>query len=104
MEEDMENSKKFMDKIYEIYAEHTKLGRNDLRKLLRKDEWWNYDTCLKYGLVDGYDNGWMHNKVVRKNKKPKFDSGDVDDDDSSSGGSRGSGGHVSSRVKTRSMK
>ena len=98
MEEDLENSKKFMEKIYEIYEEHTKLGRKELKKLLRKDKWWDYDTCLKYGLVDGYDNGWMHNKVVRKTKKPKFDSGNDVSDDSSSGGSSGGG------VKTRSMK
>lgn len=104
MEEDLENSKKFMEKIYEIYEEHTKLGRKELKKLLRKDEWWNYETCLKYGLVDGYDNGWMHNKVVHKSKKPKFDSGDNldNDDDSGSGGS--SGGSSGGGVKTRSMK
>jgi hypothetical protein len=104
MEEDLENSKKFMEKIYEIYEEHTKLSRKDLKKLLRKDEWWDYDTCLKYGLVDGYDNGWMHNKVVRKTKKPKFNGGgDVDDDSSSGGGSSSSGSRVGG-VKTRSMK
>jgi uncharacterized membrane protein YgcG len=88
-----------MEKIYEIYEEHTKLGRKELKKLLRKDEWWNYETCLKYGLVDGYDNGWMHNKVVCKTKKPKFDGGD----DSSSGGSSG-GSSAGGGVKTRSMK
>jgi ATP-dependent protease ClpP protease subunit len=101
MEEDLENSKKFMEKIYEIYEEHTKLGRKDLKKLLRKDEWWDYETCLKYGLVDGYDNGWMHNKVVHKGKKPKFDGGNDVDDDSGSGGS---GSSVGGGVKTRSMR
>lgn len=105
MEEDFENSKKFMEKIYEIYEEHTKLSRNELKKLLRKDEWWDYKTCLKYGLVDGFDNGWMHNKVVQKNKKPKFDDGDADDDDSSSDSARGGGGGGGcGGVKTRSMK
>jgi hypothetical protein len=90
-----------MEKIYEIYEEHTKLGRKELKKLLRKDEWWNYETCLKYGLVDGYDNGWMHNKVVHKSKKPKFDGGNDVDDDSGSGGS---GSSVGGGVKTRSMR
>lgn len=101
MEEDFENSKKFMEKIYEIYEKHTKLGRKELKKLLRKDEWWDYATCLKYGLVDGFDNGWMHNKVVQKHKKPKFNNNDDDDDekDVSGGGGGGGGG-----VKTRSMK
>jgi ATP-dependent protease ClpP protease subunit len=109
MEEDFENSKKFMEKIYDIYEEHTKLGRKELKKILRKDEWWDYSTCLKYGLVDGFDNGWMHNKVVQKHKKPKFnrdDADDADDDDSSgSGGVSGSGTSCGGgRVKTRSMK
>ena len=58
MEEDLDNSRKFMDKIYEIYEEHTKLTRSELKKILKKDEWWDYKTCLKYGLVDGVYNGW----------------------------------------------
>jgi len=104
MEEDFENSKKFMEKIYEIYEEHTKLGRKELKKLLRKDEWWDYETCLKYGLVDGFDNGWMHNKVVQKNKKPKFNNDDSDDDKAQDSGSSGSHGSGGGHVKTRSMK
>jgi ATP-dependent protease ClpP protease subunit len=58
MEEDLDNSRKFMEKIYEIYEEHTKLKRSELKKILKKDEWWDYQTCLKYGLVDGVYNGW----------------------------------------------
>jgi ATP-dependent protease ClpP protease subunit len=58
MEEDLENSRKFMDKIYEIYEEHTKLKRSELKKILKRDEWWDYQTCLKNGLVDGVYNGW----------------------------------------------
>ena len=58
MEEDLDNSRKFMEKIYEIYEEHTKLKRSDLKKILKRDEWWDYQTCLKNGLVDGVYNGW----------------------------------------------
>jgi len=58
MEEDLDNSRKFMEKIYEIYEEHTKLTRSELKKILKRDEWWDYKTCLKYGLVDGIYNGW----------------------------------------------
>jgi ATP-dependent protease ClpP protease subunit len=101
MEEDLGNSKKFMEKIYDIYEEHTKLGRKELKKILRKDEWWDYSTCLKYGLVDGFDNGWMHNKIVQKHKKPKFD--DNDDNDDKDGGSN-CDSSCGGRVKTRSMK
>jgi hypothetical protein len=93
-----------MEKIYEIYEEHTKLSRKELKKLLRKDEWWDYDTCLKYGLVDGYDNGWMHNKVVQKSKKPKFDCGGNDGDDNNSCGGSSSSGIIGGGMKTRSMR
>ena len=58
MEEDLDNSRKFMEKIYEIYEEHTKLTRSELKKILKRDEWWDYKTCLKYGLVNGVYNGW----------------------------------------------
>lgn len=58
MEEDLDNSRKFMDKIYEIYEEHTKLKKSELKKILKRDEWWDYQTCLKNGLVDGVYNGW----------------------------------------------
>ena len=101
MEEDLENSKKFMDKIYNIYEEHTKLGRNELKKMLRKDKWWDYDTCLEYGLVDGCDNGWINNKVVKKNKKPKFCESDSEETTESA---KAVEVITKSNVKTRSMK
>lgn len=61
MEEDLGNSKKFMEKIYEIYEEHTKLDRKQLKKMLKKDEWWDYHKCIEYGLVDGTNNDWIPN-------------------------------------------
>jgi len=69
MQEDLENSKKFMEKIYEIYEGHTKLTRKELKKKLKKDEWWDYQTCLDYGLIDGVNDGWTSNRVVKKGKK-----------------------------------
>jgi ATP-dependent protease ClpP protease subunit len=82
MEEDLDNSRKFMEKIYEIYEEHTKLKRSELKKILKRDEWWDYQTCLKNGLVDGVYNGW----------------GGV----SSGGSNGGGGGSTGSGVLTRS--
>ena len=69
MEEDLSNSKKFMEKIYEIYEERTNLTGKDLRKMLKRDEWWDYETCLKYGLIDGVYGGWAQTNVVKKPKK-----------------------------------
>jgi len=77
MEEDLGNSKKFMEKIYSVYEEHTNLDRKQLKKMLKKDEWWNYQTCLEYGLIDGVFNDWKPNKekavkvVVEDKKKEK---------------------------------
>jgi len=76
MEEDLGNSKKFMEKIYSVYEEHTKLDKKQLKKMLKRDEWWNYKTCLEYGLVDGLYNDWKPNnekavKVVVEEKKKK---------------------------------
>lgn len=73
MEEDLENSKKFMEKIYEIYEENTKLKRRQLRTILKKDEWWDYKTCLTNGLVDGCDSGWTQTRVVKNSKRRRTD-------------------------------
>ena len=53
MEEDMENSERFMEMIYDIYLKHTKIKKMELKKILKKDVWWDSDTCIKKGLVDG---------------------------------------------------
>jgi len=114
MEEDLDNSKKFMERIYEIYEDCTKLGRKQLRKMLRKDEWWDYETCLGYGLVDGCDNGWTCNRVVKKGKKPP-NGNEKDDDDGEDDGNGGDDGGIVRKVRkviglgkdgvrTRSMK
>ena len=52
MEEEMENMKKMMVKIKEIYTEHTKLKKKDLDVILKKDNDWYADECLNTGLVD----------------------------------------------------
>jgi ATP-dependent protease ClpP protease subunit len=71
MEEDLGNSKKFMEKIYDIYEEHTKLSRSDLKKKLKKDEWWDFNTCLEYGLIDGVNNNWTATPTSKKSKSPQ---------------------------------
>jgi ATP-dependent protease ClpP protease subunit len=48
----MENMKKMMVKIKEIYTEHTKLKKKDLDVILKKDNDWYADECLNTGLVD----------------------------------------------------
>jgi ATP-dependent Clp protease protease subunit len=52
IEEEYENLKKMMAKIKDLYLEHTKLKKKDLDAILKKDNDWYADECLKSGLVD----------------------------------------------------
>ncbi len=52
MKDDMQNSQVFMDTIYKIYEEHTKIPKNVLKDILKRDIYFDAKTCLKYGLVD----------------------------------------------------
>ena len=52
IEEEVDNLKKMMVKIKEIYTEHTKLKKKDLDAILKKDNDWYADECLASGLVD----------------------------------------------------
>ncbi len=52
MEDDFENSKMLMDKIKNIYSQHTKIPKREMDKILKHDLWWEAEKCLQYGLVD----------------------------------------------------
>ena len=52
LKDDMENAESLMEAIREIYVNHTKIPKKTLNQLLKRDLWFDADTCLKYGLVD----------------------------------------------------
>ena len=52
VKDEMENIHKFMDRIINIYVEHTNLPKKQLQQMLKKDLWFDSKECLKYGLVD----------------------------------------------------
>ena len=53
IEEEYENLTSIMNTIFSIYKENTNIkNKKDLKSLLKKDSWWDSDTCLKKGLVD----------------------------------------------------
>jgi len=52
LEDEVENMKKIMDQIKDIYVEHTNLTRSELTKLLKRDMDWDVNKCLQAGLVD----------------------------------------------------
>ena len=52
MQDDMENSEMLMEKIKNIYREHTKIPKKEMDNILKHDIWWEAEKCLQYGLVD----------------------------------------------------
>jgi len=50
--DDFKNSSLFMDKIQEIYRQHTKIPSKTLKEILKRDLYFDAQTCLKHGLVD----------------------------------------------------
>ena len=52
IKDDMQNCQLFMDTIYRVYEEHTKIPKNVLKDILKRDIYFDAKTCLKYGLVD----------------------------------------------------
>lgn len=52
IKDEFENCDRIMKKIIDIYAEKTTMNRKQLTTYLSRDQYWDRDTCLKYGLVD----------------------------------------------------
>lgn len=52
MKDQMDNNDRLMRLIKDIYIEHTKIPRKKLNEILKKDLWFDAETCLEYGLID----------------------------------------------------
>ena len=52
IEEEVENLKRAMNNLIDIYADHTPMSRKKLETILKKDNDWFAAECLKNGLVD----------------------------------------------------
>ncbi len=52
LKDQMENNDLLMEAIRNIYTENTKIPKRILNQLLKKDLWFDAETCLKHGLVD----------------------------------------------------
>ena len=52
MEEQMEDLKRMMVKLKEMYTSHSNLTNKQLDKILKKDSDWYAEECLEKGLVD----------------------------------------------------
>ena len=52
LKDEMENADALMATIRKIYGEHTKIPKRKLNQILKRDLWFDAETCLEYGLVD----------------------------------------------------
>jgi len=52
LKDSMENCDTLMETIRDIYVKHTKIPKKQLNDILKRDLWFDAETCLKYGLVD----------------------------------------------------
>ena len=52
LKDSMENCDTLMETIRGIYDKHTKIPKKQLNDILKRDLWFDAETCLKYGLVD----------------------------------------------------
>lgn len=52
IKDEVENLDRLMDTIKRVYKEHTKVPMKELDGILKRDIWWDSQTCLKYGLID----------------------------------------------------
>ena len=54
LEEEMNNSKQDMNKLYDIYVRECKgkMTKKQIIDELKHDKWWNADKCIKKGLCD----------------------------------------------------
>jgi ATP-dependent Clp endopeptidase proteolytic subunit ClpP len=52
LEDEHENNKFFMEKIYSIYSKYTTVPKKELKNIMKRDIWWDSEKALKYGFVD----------------------------------------------------
>jgi len=52
LEDDMENNKRLMKAIKDIYKQYTKVPMKNIDEILKHDLWFDSSKCLEYGLVD----------------------------------------------------
>lgn len=49
--DDMVLQKSLMSQLVQFYSGHSKLGRKEVRKILKHDSWFNAEQCLAHGFV-----------------------------------------------------
>lgn len=66
MKDDFMNDTKLMKLLYKLYLEHTTMNIKTIKKVLKRDLWWNVNECIQHGLIDDVWNGSHINLTVNK--------------------------------------
>lgn len=52
IKDDFKNFEQWMDTIYNVYLNSTKMSLDELKENLSHDSWWTVEQCVEKGLVD----------------------------------------------------
>jgi ATP-dependent protease ClpP protease subunit len=66
MKDDFMNDTALMELLYKLYLEHTTMDIATIKKVLKRDLWWNAEKCLENGLVDDIHKGDFLNVSLKK--------------------------------------
>jgi len=66
MKDDFLNDTKLMELLYKLYKDHTKMDIKLIKKVLKRDLWWESSECLTNGLVDEIWLGPKYNVDIKK--------------------------------------
>jgi len=66
LKDDFLNDTKLMELLYKLYLEHTTMDIKTIKKVLKRDRWWDANECLNNGLIDELWNGCNINIGVNK--------------------------------------
>jgi len=78
MKDDFMNDTALMELLYKLYLEHTSMDIKTIKRVLKRDLWWNADKCLENGLVDEIHKGDFLNINLKNHfTQSLFDSNKV---------------------------
>ncbi len=67
MDDSIHSLRKLMEVIYTIYRENTKVGKADLKSILKHDIFWTAEEALEFGIVD---------EIINRVKRPRYEDHD----------------------------
>jgi len=70
MKDDFLNDTKLMELLYKLYQDHTTMDLKTIKKVLKRDLWWDSNECLKNGLIDEIWTGSNFNLKIKKEFNP----------------------------------